>query len=125
MVYNFDEGINVIKERLGSKSLLIIIDDVDDKLVQLDKLAGVDWFGLGSRIIITTRDKKVLTDHGIDDYQIYMVPELDRTQAFELFCRNAFEEGEPREDFLELVEDAIKYAGGIPLIRSARFRYTW
>jgi predicted ATPase len=62
-VDSVDEGITVIKRRLCSKKVLLILDDVD-KLDQLDKLAGkVDWFGLGSRIIITTRDRKVLTNH--------------------------------------------------------------
>lgn len=115
-VDNAYQGIAVIKRRLCSKMILLILDDVDDQLDQLDKLAGnVDWFGLGSRIIITTRDKKVLTNHGIDDDLIYMVEQLGSTEASELFCQNAFKEGKPSEGFLELVEDAIKYAGGIPL----------
>ena len=39
-----------------SKKVLVILDDVD-KLEQLNALArSRDWFGSGSRIIITTRD---------------------------------------------------------------------
>jgi predicted ATPase len=115
-VDSVDEGIIMIKKRLCSKRVLLILDDVDDKLVQLDKLAGeVDWFGLGSRIIITTRDKKVLTNHGVVDDLIYKVKELDCNEALELICWNAFKGDKPTDDFLKLMEHAISYAGCLPL----------
>jgi len=61
-----DRGINVIKKRLRSKRVLLILDDVD-QLVQLETLAGKrDWFGLGSRIIITTRDRNLLSQHEVN-----------------------------------------------------------
>ena len=115
-VDNVDEGIIMIKKRLYSKRILLILDDVDDELVQLDKLAReVDWFGLGSRIIITTRDKKVLTNHGVVDDLIYKVKKLDRKESLELICWNAFKGDKPTNDFLELMEHAICYAGALPL----------
>ena len=40
-------------------------------------------FGLGSRIIITTRDKSLLTKRRVD--AIYKVKELDRDKALMLF----------------------------------------
>lgn len=41
--------------RLGRKRVLVVLDDVND-VEQLEKLAGAhSWFGLGSRVIITTR----------------------------------------------------------------------
>ena len=40
--------------------VLIFIDDLDDQVV-LDSLAGGDeWFGIGSRIIVITKDKRLL-----------------------------------------------------------------
>ncbi|XP_059455219.1 TMV resistance protein N-like [Corylus avellana] len=115
-VDSVDEGIIMIKKMLCSKRVLLILDDVDDKLVQLDKLVGeVDWFGLGSRIIITTRDRKVLTNHGIVDDLIYKVKELDSNEALELICWNAFKGDKPTDDFIELMEHAIRYAGCLPL----------
>ncbi|KEH26857.1 toll-interleukin-resistance (TIR) domain protein [Medicago truncatula] len=60
------EGIPYIKERLHTKKTLLILDDVDD-MEQLHALAGgPDWFGRGSRVIITTRDKHLLRSHGIE-----------------------------------------------------------
>ncbi|XP_039170593.1 TMV resistance protein N-like [Eucalyptus grandis] len=52
---SIDVGINIIRERFRHKKVLLVIDDVD-KWDQLSKLAGKsDWFGPGSKIIITTR----------------------------------------------------------------------
>jgi hypothetical protein len=60
-----------------------------DQLDQLEKLAGKgNWFGLGSRIIITTRDKHLLTAHGVDS--TYQVNELDHNEALQLFSWHAF-----------------------------------
>ncbi|KAF5788861.1 putative P-loop containing nucleoside triphosphate hydrolase [Helianthus annuus] len=45
-----------MKKYMGSKKVLIVLDDVDD-IGQLEALAGEPtWFKQGSRIIITTRD---------------------------------------------------------------------
>jgi hypothetical protein len=115
-VDNAYQGIAVIKRRLCSKRILLILDDVDHKLDQLDQLAGeVDWFDSGSRIIVTTRDRKLLTDHGVVDDLIYEVEELDINEAFELFRWNAFREDKPTDDFLELMKGVIRYVGGLPL----------
>ncbi|XP_016194617.1 disease resistance protein RPP13-like [Arachis ipaensis] len=57
------KGSSEIKRRLGQKRVLLVLDDVDS-IQQLDSLARrTDWFGPGSRIIITTRYEDVLDDH--------------------------------------------------------------
>ncbi|XP_008236611.1 PREDICTED: TMV resistance protein N-like [Prunus mume] len=70
-VTNVDSGVNIIKSRLHGQKILLIIDDVD-QLDQLKYLAGSsDWFGAGSRIIITTRDEDLLHAHGVPfTYQV-------------------------------------------------------
>jgi hypothetical protein len=66
MVENVDHGITLIKQRLRSLRVLLVLDDVD-KLDYLKKLARKhDWFGLGSRIITSTRDAHLLIAHGVD-----------------------------------------------------------
>jgi hypothetical protein len=108
-----DRGINVIKKRLRSKRVLLILDDVDE-LVQLETLAGKhDWFGLGSRIIITTRDRNLLSKHEVNS--MYRVRELDHNEALQLFSWHAFKKDRPDDDYLELTERVIQYAGGLPL----------
>ncbi|KFK28779.1 hypothetical protein AALP_AA7G046500 [Arabis alpina] len=57
--------LGVAQDMLKDKRVLVVLDDVDQS-VQLDAMAKeVGWFGSGSRIIITTQDKKLLNAHGI------------------------------------------------------------
>lgn len=108
-----DRGINVIRDRLRNKKVLIVIDDVDN-LDQLKQLAGEpDWFGLGSRIIITTRDEHLLVAHGVE--RLYKVKELCPDDALMLFSWNAFRNPHPSEDHLEVSLRAVRYAQGLPL----------
>ncbi|KAK9904576.1 hypothetical protein M0R45_000598 [Rubus argutus] len=113
-INNVDIGVHVIKKRLGNKRVLIIFDDVNE-LKQLNKLVGnCDWFGSGSRIIITTRDKRWLTAHDID--QVYEVKELSDHESLELFKLSAFKEEKHMDDYSELLENVILYAQGVPLV---------
>ncbi|XP_042960405.1 disease resistance protein RUN1-like isoform X2 [Carya illinoinensis] len=112
-VRNVDRGVYELKRKLCSRRVLLILDDVD-KLVQLETLAGDrDWFGLGSRIIITTRDQNLLNNHKVDSK--YEVKRLDHNEALELFSWHAFEEDKPIEDYVELSKQVISYAEGLPL----------
>ncbi|XP_035546683.1 disease resistance protein RUN1-like [Juglans regia] len=114
-VYNIghiDRGINVIK-RIRSKRVLLILDDVDE-WGQLKALAGNrDWFGLGSRIIITRRDQNLLSNHEVD--ATYELEELNNDEALELFSLCAFKREKPFDNYLELSQRIIRYAGGLPL----------
>ncbi|XP_021833400.1 TMV resistance protein N-like [Prunus avium] len=109
---NVDEGIGVITERLGHKKILLILDDVD-QLEQLENLAGDGWFGEGSRVIITTKDRGLLDNREIE--LIYKVKKLYYNQALELLSWHAFGRSEPPEDYLELAQRAIAFADGLPL----------
>ncbi|MED6223664.1 hypothetical protein PIB30_076240 [Stylosanthes scabra] len=61
-----EQGISTIQHWLQQKKILLILDDVD-KLEQLQALAGKpDWFGSGTRVIVTTRDKSLIESHGIE-----------------------------------------------------------
>ncbi|XP_059428984.1 disease resistance protein RUN1-like [Corylus avellana] len=112
-VGTIDRGINVIKERLRCRKVLLVLDDVD-QLVQLETLSGENnWFGLGSRIIITTRDEHLLIKHKVD--LRHKMNELDHNEALQLFSQHAFQSDKPNDDFVELTEHALRYAGGLPL----------
>ncbi|CAL8997898.1 unnamed protein product [Prunus brigantina] len=113
MVGSVDEGITVIQERLCCKRALVIIDDADD-LQQLKAIAGArDWFGPGSRIVITTRNKHLLKQGEVDS--TYMAQEMDEEEALELFSRHAFKRDYPDKEYLDLSKRVIRYCQGLPL----------
>ncbi|KAK9942290.1 hypothetical protein M0R45_007964 [Rubus argutus] len=114
MVTNVYEGITLLKERLRHKRILLVLDDVN-KPDQLDKLAGAtDWFGCGSRIIITTRDKHLLIVHQV--IPIYKARELDHDDARELFRSYAFKTKTNLDENEKLsVNAVVRYAQGLPL----------
>ncbi|XP_027937692.1 TMV resistance protein N-like isoform X3 [Vigna unguiculata] len=107
------KGIPIIKKRLCCKKVLLIIDDVDS-LEQLQALAGGrDWFGSGSVVIITTRDKHLLSAHQVD--KTYEVKKLNHGEAFELFTWSAFKRKAPDAGYLEVSNRVVLYAEGLPL----------
>ena len=107
---NVDESINKIKEKLQQKKVLIILDDVDS-LAQLECLIGNrDWFGDGSRIIITTRDKHLLVVHGMDAF--YEVTGLDFEESMHLFSLHAFKQRFSMEAYVELSRYIVDYSRG-------------
>ncbi|KAL6213624.1 hypothetical protein ACLB2K_013071 [Fragaria x ananassa] len=108
-----DKGINVIKQRLRNKRVLIVLDDVN-KLDWLGKLAGATGlFGEGSRVILTTRYKASLTSHGIK--LVYEVKKLEDQQALELFSWHAFGKNEPPIEYVALASRAVDYVQCLPL----------
>ncbi|XP_042752959.2 disease resistance protein Roq1 isoform X2 [Lactuca sativa] len=108
-----EEGRRTIKDRLHHRKVLIVLDDVDN-LEHLEQLAGShDWFGEGSRIIITTRDEHILTGHKVD--VIHNISLLNNDEAMKLFCKHAPRGHNPIEDYELLSKDVVSYACGLPL----------
>ncbi|XP_008455151.1 disease resistance protein RUN1-like isoform X1 [Cucumis melo] len=113
-VVSRDRGINIIRSRLCSKKVLIVLDDVDDR-EQLEALVGGrDWFGRGSKIIVTTRNEHLLFSHGFDD-QKHKIQELNQDHALELFSWHAFKKSHPSSNYLGLSERATNYCKGLSL----------
>ncbi|KAL3726053.1 hypothetical protein ACJRO7_031009 [Eucalyptus globulus] len=115
VVSSSHRGINLMQDRLCRKEVLLVLDDVNDK-EQLDALVGEPgWFGEGSRIIITTRNKYLLTSHGIDEDHIYEVKPLEYYDALELLNKHAFQRNNKNIIRKDLVNMALHYANGLPL----------
>ncbi|CAL9223908.1 unnamed protein product [Arabidopsis halleri] len=105
--------LGAIEERLQDQRVLIILDDVDD-LEQLEVLAKEpSWFGSGSRIIVTTEDKKILKAHGIND--IYHVNFPSKEEALEILCLSAFKQSSVPDGFEEVANKVAKLCGSLPL----------
>lgn len=113
IIWDVHRGINSIRWRLCHKRVLVVLDDVD-QLEQLQALAGNhDWFGFGSRIIITTRDEHVLKSHGVTN--IYKVQGLNYFEALQLFHLKVSKGKQPTDDRVELSKYVVNYARGLPL----------
>ncbi|KAH9726909.1 ADP-ribosyl cyclase/cyclic ADP-ribose hydrolase [Citrus sinensis] len=103
------------KGRVQRMKVLIVLDDVN-KVGQLEGLiGGLHQYGPGSRIVVTTRDKRVLEEFGVEE-KIYRVKGLEFEEAFELFCKFAFKEKHCRKDFKRDSWKVVKYADGNPLV---------
>ncbi|KAL3727564.1 hypothetical protein ACJRO7_032320 [Eucalyptus globulus] len=110
---NSDEGIQTIKDRLPNKRVLLLLDDVEED-DHMDALVGKqDWFGKGSKLIITTRNKDVLNVPEVDD--CYEVDIMDPDQSLQLFSKHAFRRDSPLDDHVNQSKRAIGIAGGLPL----------
>jgi len=99
--------------RLQRAKVLLVLDDVNDS-DQLEGLIGCSNFGLGSRIIVTSRDKQVLENANANE--IYEVRQMDFQDSLRLFCLNAFKQKYPIETYVSLSEKVLNYAKGVPLV---------
>ncbi|KAL7215812.1 hypothetical protein ACSBR1_027877 [Camellia fascicularis] len=105
--------VHMIRNMVCRKKVLIMLDDVDES-TNLENLVGEhNCLNSGNRIIITTRNKHVLTSYDIT--HIYEVEELREDEAMELFKSKAFGKYQQIEGYQELILHAINYAKGVPL----------
>ncbi|KAL1191673.1 Disease resistance protein RML1B [Cardamine amara subsp. amara] len=104
---------SVIEERLCDQRVLIILDDVNN-IMQLEALANeTTWFGPGSRIIVTTENKELLQQHGINN--TYHVRFPSHVDAIEILCKYAFRQSQPHSGFKEQAERVTELCGNLPL----------
>ncbi|KAL2578185.1 hypothetical protein AAZV13_16G183300 [Glycine max] len=110
---SWQEGASMIQHRLRLKKILLILDDVD-KREQLKAIVGKpDWFGPGSRVIITTRDKHLLKYHEVE--RTYEVNVLNHDDAFQLLTWNAFKREKIDPSYKDVLNRVVTYASGLPL----------
>jgi len=104
---SLNKAIPIIESRLRGRKILLILDDIDS-LEQLKALAGGnDWFGSGSRVIITTRDKHLLQVYGVE--RVYEVEGLKHEESLELFVWNAFKSKEVEPSYLDIAKKVVLY----------------
>ena len=87
---NSSKGISLIEERLCCKKVFLILDDVDDS-TPIENLVGkCNWFAPGSKVIITLRDKhllttlkqKVCTTYKVKEFELKEFNEHEAVQLF-------------------------------------------
>ncbi|XP_039169484.1 TMV resistance protein N-like [Eucalyptus grandis] len=119
-----NEGADMIKTRFHDNKVLIILDDIDNR-DQIMRLAGEpNWFGGGSRIIITTRNVEFLVNECEDDnvpssnsgqFSFYNMLEMDSHDALQLFCERALGCAKPPYDYMVIANKLINTLRGLPL----------
>ncbi|XP_057752791.1 disease resistance protein RUN1-like isoform X1 [Arachis stenosperma] len=113
LLCNLSAATNLIQNNLCHRKVLIVLDNVDQR-IQLENLAlKREWLSRGSRIIIISRDEHILREHGVDD--VYKVQLLNDENALQLFCRKAFKCNHVIEGYESLTNSALTYANGLPL----------
>ncbi|KAL4291165.1 hypothetical protein GQ457_14G025180 [Hibiscus cannabinus] len=100
------------QERLNNKRVLVVLDDVNDS--EQVEWMGVEHFGKGSKIVVTSRDKQVLKNAGADN-NIHDMKRLDENNSLQLFSTFAFQQLNPTVAFLDLSYKFVAYSDGIPL----------
>ncbi|KFK22468.1 hypothetical protein AALP_AAs64007U000400 [Arabis alpina] len=105
--------LGVAQETLKDKKVLVVVDDVDG-LRQLDALEKeIRCFGPGSRIIVITKDQRLLKAYGID--HIYNVDYPLPDEALQIFCMYAFGQKAPYDGFADLAQEITTLSGKLPL----------
>ncbi|XP_043688289.1 receptor-like protein kinase HERK 1 [Telopea speciosissima] len=113
---HYRQGKKLIEHRLCKEKVLIVLDNVDI-IEQVDALAGeLNWFGQGSRVIITTTSEHILNVAKVDKDKIYWPQELDEEESLQLSSLHAFSLDEPPKDYIQLSHDIVRYSGGLPSI---------
>ncbi|KAF3440401.1 hypothetical protein FNV43_RR18685 [Rhamnella rubrinervis] len=116
-VIDVHHGIGLLSKMFRDKSVLIVLDDLGE-LDQLEALAGeAHWFGVGSRIIITTRDMNLLTLKGVK--MVYTCKGLSHDEATQLFSIFAFGQIHPAIGYEEVSNHVVEYANGNPFALKA------
>ena len=110
---NVDEGVQNIKSRRYLGKVLIVLDDVDCPKTLRFLADSPDWFGGGSIIILTTRNKRCLDVNKA--YSSYEAKGLSKNKALELFSWNAFQQNHPADNYVDLCNRVLHHAKGLPL----------
>ncbi|XP_059658202.1 disease resistance protein RPV1-like isoform X2 [Cornus florida] len=112
-IIDVNSGIDIIKQRFLNKKVLIVLDDLNEKS-QFDYLVrNCEFYGRGSRIIVTTRDKHCLNVIQVD--ATYEPPFMNSVQSLQLFSMHAFRKKFPPKDFDDISKKVASFAAGLPL----------
>ncbi|KAG5574244.1 hypothetical protein H5410_054378 [Solanum commersonii] len=110
-VTNKEEGKRLMAHRIRFMKVLVVLDDINHH-DHWEYLAGnLRWFGPGSRIIATTRNKQIIGKNNVV-YEVTTLPEHD---AIQLFNRYAFKDEAPDEHIKKLALEVVSHAKGLPL----------
>ncbi|XP_068328603.1 disease resistance protein RPV1-like [Pyrus communis] len=112
-IHNVSEGIIKIGRAISLRRVLLVLDDVDH-MDQFDAVLSMkDQFYPGSKIIITTRRKRLLKAH--EGITVHEVGPLGFDESLELLSQHAFGRDHPFEGYEIYSEEVVQHSGGLPL----------
>ncbi|EFH51630.1 predicted protein [Arabidopsis lyrata subsp. lyrata] len=116
LIYHNDSevlNLQVERERLKLKKVLVVIDNLDGSVNLDDILKETQWFGPGSRVILAVQDRKLLKEYKIK--YSYRVSLPSDHEALQIFCMAAFGQKFPKDGFEDLARKVLNIAGKLPL----------
>ncbi|KAM7515826.1 hypothetical protein LguiA_005409 [Lonicera macranthoides] len=111
-IWNVDEGIIRIRDAISSKRVLLVFDDMD-YIDHFEPILGMRGsLHAGSKIIITTRDMRLLPH---EFYKIHDVEIMSFDESYKLFSWHAFGQDYPFHGYAYHSKKVVKHCGGLPL----------
>lgn len=114
MFENVDEKMSTIKHMLNQKKVFLVLEDVHDSEVLEAIVKLTTFFGSGSKVIVTAREKCFLELHAIK--RIYEVERMNKVEAFQLLNLKAFDSMNISPCYMTILEGFETYASGHPFI---------
>ncbi|XP_048135685.1 disease resistance protein RPV1-like [Rhodamnia argentea] len=112
------KGVGILKEIFRNMKVLLVLDDLENgSLLKEFVGAKLDWFGSGSRIIVTSKQRSILqsfVDQGMAC--CYDVSPMDDNRAFDLFWQYAMGMSSKLHPYAEIGNKIVKAAEGLPLL---------
>ncbi|XP_061943572.1 disease resistance protein RPV1-like isoform X1 [Populus nigra] len=107
---------SLVRDRLRRIKVFIVLDDVDD-LIRFEEWKYLldrqnSSFGPGSKVLITSRDKQVLSNVVDETYE---VEGLNDEEAIQLFSSKALKNCIPTIDQRRLIKKIVRHVQGNPL----------
>lgn len=112
-IRNVDEGKVLLRRRLNKATGILVVLDNVDTFDQLEGLMVSEILGPSCRVLVTTRDKRIMELAQIS--KIYEATRLNTDEATELFSRHAFLSPRPSVGFDDLVLKFVEFLDGLPL----------
>ena len=98
---------------LHGKRVLVVLDNIDNAFQLMELCGNKNWFGRGSMIFITARNKDIFNN--FDDVS-YEMKRFNSDESTVLFNWHAFKRSIPTEDFKYLSNKVVTICDGLPLL---------
>ncbi|GLT30351.1 hypothetical protein SLA2020_051550 [Shorea laevis] len=121
-ITNRDATVKEIKEKLGQKNYLLILDDVwNEELAKWDdlrsSLLGISEMN-GSRVLVTTRSQKVASVMGVLPEHEHRLNELKHDDCWSVIRHRAFGNSPIPSELETIGRENAKKCKGVPLVAS-------